>query len=341
MATAKKTKTGWGIQIYIGKDSSGKRIYKRFNASSKAAVEFLAASYREEASRRNTPAKITVGEAIDDYISSKDAVLSPKTIKEYKGFRRNYLQSLMRIPLGELTQANIQNAVNTDAKVFSPKTLRNSHGLLSSALGAAMPDFKLNTTLPMKKKIEISIPTNEEVKTLLASTEKDNDLQKAILLGAFAGMRKSEICALSYNDINEKSNRIKINKAKVQSPTNEWVIKGTKTYSSTREIKVSPEVIQTLLAKQSSMMVIDCSPDALTSRYRRIKNSLGFSFRFHDLRHYYASVMLSLGVPDKYAMQQMGHGTTNMLKTVYQHIMSDKKAEIETQITDHFSSFFS
>ncbi|NLB91272.1 MAG: site-specific integrase [Clostridiales bacterium] len=340
MATAKKTKTGWGIQIYLGKGPDGKRKYKRFTGPTKKAVEFMATSYREEVDRRNIPDKMTVGEAIDIYISNKDAVLSPKTIKEYKGYRKNYLQSLMNIRLGELTRNHIQQAVNEDAKTYSPKTLRNTHGLLSSALGAVMPDFNLKTALPMRKKAEIIIPTNDEVKTLLVASEKDDDLYKAILLGTFAGMRKSEICALSYGDVDKKEGRLRINKAKVQNSNNEWVIKGTKTYSSTRNIKVSSEVIDELLARQTSDMVITCSPNALTSRYRYTRDPLGFTFRFHDLRHYYASVMLSLGVPDKYAMQQMGHGTTNMLKTVYQHVMQDKKIEVEEQITTHFSSFF-
>ena len=43
---------------------------------------------------------------------------------------------------------------------------------------------------------------------------------------------------------------------------------------------------------------------------------LGFIFHFHDLRHYYASVILALGILGKYEMQQMGHSSTSMLKNV-------------------------
>lgn len=60
--------------------------------------------------------------------------------------------------------------------------------------------------------------------------------------------------------------------------------------------------------------------------------------RFHDLRHYYASLMLSLGVPDKYAMARMGHATPNMLKNVYQHIMDDKDKEVSLAINQYFES---
>ena len=47
-------------------------------------------------------------------------------------------------------------------------------------------------------------------------------------------------------------------------------------------------------------------------------------FRLHDLRHYTASMLLALGVPNKYAMNIMGHETERMLTTVYQHLKNQK-----------------
>ena len=60
-------------------------------------------------------------------------------------------------------------------------------------------------------------------------------------------------------------------------------------------------------------------------------------YRFHDLRHVQASVMLALGVPDKYAMERMGHASTNMLKTVYQHTMKSKSEEVADIVDTFFS----
>ncbi len=62
-----------------------------------------------------------------------------------------------------------------------------------------------------------------------------------------------------------------------------------------------------------------------------------FIFRLHELRHVQASVMLALGVPDKYAMERMGHASTNMLKTVYQHTMKTKSEEVADTIDRFFS----
>ena len=59
-------------------------------------------------------------------------------------------------------------------------------------------------------------------------------------------------------------------------------------------------------------------------------------FRFHDLRHYTASVLLALGVPDKYAMEVMGHATNATLKQIYQHTMDDKRRETAEKMVSYF-----
>ena len=67
---------------------------------------------------------MTVGKAIDSYISEKTGTLSPSTIKGYKAIRENYLQGIMGINLSDLTQSDIQMAVSKDsADGKSPKTV--------------------------------------------------------------------------------------------------------------------------------------------------------------------------------------------------------------------------
>ena len=50
--------------------------------------------------------------------------------------------------------------------------------------------------------------------------------------------------------------------------------------------------------------------------------------------------MLKLGVPDKYAMERMGHATNNMLKTVYQHTMPAERAKVDADVNEYFSSIW-
>ena len=74
------------------------------------------------------------------------------------------------------------------------------------------------------------------------------------------------------------------------------------------------------------------NPNQLTDNFCAAREKLGFKFRLHDLRHYYASVMLRLNTPDKYAMKRMGHSTPTMLKRVYQHLMEEKEREVDQSI---------
>ena len=77
----------------------------------------------------------------------------------------------------------------------------------------------------------------------------------------------------------------------------------------------------------------------ITDRFADILNKCGVPhFRFHDLRHYNASVMLALGIPDKYAMARMGHSTPNMLQNVYQHLLSEKEKEVSDNINNFFNN---
>ena len=116
------------------------------------------------------------------------------------------------------------------------------------------------------------------------------------------------------------------------------VLKTTKTYSGNRRLKLPP-YIKSLLDKMphNGEYVVKYTRNAMYNRLRRACDRLGIKhFRFHDLRHMNASVMLSLNVPDKYAMERMGHATNNMLKTVYQHTMSQKAKQVAEMVDTFF-----
>ena len=277
---------------------------------------------------------ITVGEAIDLYIESKDAVLSPSTIAGYKKQRANTLQSIMDIPVASLTQEAVQVAINNMARTKSPKYVKNAHGLLTAALRIYRPDFVLHTTLPQKEKHEIVIPSTEDVQKI-AQFVKGKKFELPFLLAAWMGLRASEIRGLTWDCIGKDT--IHIKHALVDGPDGP-VLKLTKTYSSDRVLPAPPYIMQLIAAQpHTDEFVIHYNRNQLYKCLERSCKSLGLQrYRFHDLRHYQASVMLSMGVPDKYAMERMGHASTNMLKNVYQHTMAEKSKEIASAINAFF-----
>lgn len=342
MAKLTKLPSGsYRIQIYVGKDSSGKRIYKSFTDPDKNKVQFLASQFVLNGKKTKTEKvdDITVGEAIDQYIEMKDAVLSPSTIREYKQERKNCLQGLMDVKLNDLNHQLIQKEINKESKLRSPKSVKNVHGLLSATLREFYPEFVLRTTLPSKKKNQTYIPSKEEVDILLDQT-KGTALYIPILLASCLGLRRSEICALKWKSVDLKKKTIRIEKAKVLNADKEWVIKEPKSYAGNR-ILTMPNIVYEALKKEKKVSdyIINIKPSSITTQFVRLidKNNLNH-FRFHDLRHYYASVMLALNIPDKYAMERMGHATNTMLKNIYQHTMDEKKNEVNNALDSYFNS---
>ena len=142
-------------------------------------------------------------------------------------------------------------------------------------------------------------------------------------------MRRGEISALRYEDIDSKALTVSVTKSYAQDDHNEWKLKSPKPYAGTRTISVSANLIERLMHNQiDPYRVYPFHPEHITKHSERLCKRLGITCRFHDLRHYNVSIMLALNVPDKYAMERLGQATPGMIEAVYQHIMSDKQQEV-------------
>lgn len=344
MAKATKLASGnWRVRAYDYTDADGKKHYKSFTASTKKEAEFLAAEYyTKKTDEQTTYTDMTVAQGIEKYIASMDKVLSPSTVRVYDQTLRLYLQPLMPIKLSKLTNTMIQDAVNAEAVGHAPKTVRNSVALLSATLKRYRPDFAMHINLPQKQKPSIQIPTEEEMQKVLQCAE-GTEMEAPLLLAACLGLRRSEILGLKWDKINFETGTICIDTAVVYDINYTPTAKPPKSASGYRVLTVAPYILDVLKrdkAKAKSDYVTTLTGKQLYSRFDRILRNLGLPhYRLHDLRHYHASVMLAMGVPDKYAMQRMGHATDNMLKNVYQHIMTQKKNEIDDTLDSYFANF--
>lgn len=340
MAKAKKLKSGsWRCLVYDYTDAAGKRHYKSFTSADptqkgRREAEALAAAWAlEKEERARCP--MTYGEALDRYIEERSVTLSPSTIREYKRSRRVDFQVLMDVPLDQITQELVQKAVNEERRTHSPKSVRNMHGLLSGVLRAYRPDFALNTTLPQKERPDLYIPSDEDIKEILWYVGKfDIAMELPVLLAAFGPMRRSEICALESEDV--KGNVVHVRRALVQNDRKEWVTKTTKSYAGDRFIDFPDFVAEKL--HQRTGRITDLTPTAVSIRFRKMLKKLGIHhFRFHDLRHYSASIQHAIGIPDAYIMQRGGWGSDGVLKNVYRHVMQDKEREMTEKANGYFS----
>lgn len=328
--TARKLPSGsWACRIRVnGQDVSITRETKE-----EAIAEAMAVKHGIKAP--DAPeVNLTLGEAIDRYIEMKKDILSPSTVAGYKRIRKNAFASLMGQKLSALSHERVQRAVNAMASNSSPKSVRNAYGLLSAAVGEFTPDVSLHITLPQKVRTEIVLPSENDIKAIAAAVA-GRWVELPVLLAMCLGLRMSEIRGLTHDCLNGSVLHVK------QALVDEGV-KAPKTYTSDRYLTV-PAHISALISAipQEQERLCPQSRRAIYYAFTSACEKAGIKhYRFHDLRHVNASVMLKLGVPDKYAMERMGHATNNMLKTVYQHTMPAERAKVDADVNEYFASIW-
>jgi integrase len=154
---------------------------------------------------------------------------------------------------------------------------------------------------------------------------------------AVYGVRRSEICALLASDLD--GNTLTIDKALVLNDQNEYVIKSTKTTEGTRRIYVSDYVADLI---RSTGFIYHGDPHSINEYLHRAQDRLGIErFSLHKLRHYYASMSHSLGIPDAYIMESGGWKSDAVLKNVYRKAQQDKAAEMQRFASDYISQLSS
>jgi len=335
MAKAKKLPSGaYRCQVFDYTDFHGKRHYKSFTADTKKEAEFMAAEFMMSKKDKGKASTKTFGQALEDYISIREPVLSPRSIINYRRMQKNDLSNLSDIKIADITQELVQHIINEDIKIHAPKTVRDTHGLIAAVLKEDRPGFALNTVLPASRPPKIYVPTDEEVKQLLLCAE-GTDLELPILLAAFGPMRRGEICALHSDWIN--GNVVHVARNMVITPDHKWIIKQPKTYAGDRFIDYPDFVAEKW--KGMSGMITALHPDKISLRFARLLKRSGIQhFRFHDLRHYSASIQHALGIPDAYIMQRGGWGNDGVLKNVYRHTMTGKTEEMNQVANNYFSN---
>lgn len=332
---ATKTKSGkYRVQVVAGYNEFGKRIVKSFTAEYEWQAIKMAEDYKKGVITDKK--ELTVYGAFNRYIESRSNILSPSTIKGYKTIRDSRLQAIKDIKINDLTVADVQMAVNLDAKRLSRKSIRSAIALLNSALDLQDVELKLNkVTLPMSPPKDKYIPQAELVLKAIVGTE----LELPCLLAMWLSLRVSEVRGLQFRDISADKKTISIRRARMEIDGRDVVRECNKTVKSTR-VNILPaylyELIKNVPHKSDDEFIVQMSYDVLRRRFKKLMTQNGLDITFHTLRHEFATTLNDLGIPPEYIQKLGGWSTDNIMKSVYTHTIINKELIYQNTIDQFF-----
>lgn len=339
MAKAKKLNSGnWRVQVfshYEIVEGNKKPRYRSFTASTKAEAEMLATQFANDKERYSHD-RLTVREAVRSYIDSKSSVLSPSTLRAYEVNYKNRLEFLGDYMVDDIRSADLQMYINTLAADLSPKSVKNIYNMVLAAI-RQHSDRNYRVTLPQRAPKELHIPDDDQVKLLLDNARPD--LRLAILLASVGTLRRGEICGLKYKDVLYDFSAVYVHTDMVKDPKGKWIHKEMpKNASSIRRVVLPEEIIVLIGTGDPEEFIYKRPPASISDGFDHLRDKLGLKCRFHDLRHYAASVLHAIGVPDQYIMDRGGWSTDSTLKSVYRNILTDKNKTFTEKANEHFKT---
>lgn len=323
-------------------DNARKRVVKS-GFKTKAQAENFLAKIRLEVDKGSLVYKNTQIMFVDlanNFMSNyAESYCRKNTIIGYKGYLKNhlipYFESFKAV---EITPNVIREYVKVmQDKGLKAKTINHTINLLSGIFNKAIEGNYINYN-PVTSVKRLNLPHLEmefldtfDIKALLTTAKENFTNFYPLLQTALAtGMRRGELLALTWNDIDFEHCQIRVNKS-----LNFGKAEETKTKNSIRNVVFPQKLVSVLLewknkAPKSNIVFCNCNGgymDANNMVRRYFKPCLKLAgikdIRFHDLRHTYASLMISKHMPIKFIQQQMGHSSIQVTLDKYGHLMPE------------------
>ena len=248
-----------------------------------------------------------------------------------------------KMKLGSLKAAHAQEFyIHLENEKLKPCTIKCYHELMNTALNYAVRSelilanpLRLVYRPAVRKSIEPHSCYNELELEKLFKVSEGTLLEIPILLGAFYGLRRSEIIGLKWSAVDFENNLININHTivPVYSESSYIYVKEnrTKTISSRRTLPlidpVKGKLIKLKAIQLNNRLVCGNAYEDtegyiwLTTSFGKLLKKHGLRhIRFHDLRHSCASILLRKGVQMKYIQEWLGHSNIATTADIYSHL---------------------
>lgn len=301
------------------------------------------------------PSRLTIRQACEDWLASKQG-LKPSTVHGHKTSLTPVIDQLGDIAVQELTRRHIDDLVTAmragghpspTGKIRKPWKPRTVNYMLSLLTAILEDQMRQGHVIRNVAALVARIPADaEDARTLTALEVEqvlhhiDGDRYAAAWHLALSGLRRGEIAALKWSDVDLQKGTIAISRNRLRF--GDQVVEGTvKSKASARTLPLPESLASTLKAarsrqaadklamgvayQSSGYVVVDeagqaLSPHALTSRWSRMLKAAGVSkVRLHDARHTCGTLMHLENVPIAVIAAWLGHASSAFTMATYVH----------------------
>ena len=362
----RKRKDGrWEGRYTAGYESeTGKRIIKNVLGKTQAEVKEKLAQAQQES------AGLDVGRSEDYTVASwlkswyelyAKPNVRPATADRYQLIIETYtIPRIGKIKLNKLTsrdlqklykdlmeRGRIQKRSGKGNPGLSSTTVRSVHLTLHCAFERAVKERLIprNPTddciAPKVQKVEMKTLRPEHLKFYLEAADARGVLPM-FYLELVSGLRKGELVALLWDDLDIQNRTISVSKQYIKNPSGKLTLSRPKTETSVRRVSIPQEAVDLLIQEHekhpenpylfpSSTTGEMYYPDSVVKLHEKILKDAGLEhIRFHDLRHTFATLALQNGVDIKSVYSMLGHYDAGFTLRTYTHAtrqMQDQAAE--------------
>lgn len=333
MPAPRQLKSGaWNIELRAEKQSVTETTPELCIAKAQAIrAGFIAVQAKAET--------VTLSRAIDKYIGAKDAVLSPETVRTYKNYQAKRFPSLMDMEVAKITPAIAQAAVNEESRSCSTKTVYNAWGFINTVIASATGQrLDIRTAQVVSDEHAWLMP--EEI-TIFCKAVAGQPCEIGALL-ALSSLRRSEILALTWENIDLAHRVIHVRGAMVYNADNKLVTKKqNKNKTSRRDVPIMMNQLYDALTAVpiKEGRVVACAPNTLGKRINRVCAANGLpQIGTHGCRHSFASLAAHLRVPEPVAMEIGGWADSKTMRNIYTHVSKLDVANSQNEIATFFNT---
>jgi integrase len=357
----------WELKYDAPRNDGRRQIrYRSFKGTRRQAEAELARLLAQVADGRHVnPSRLTVAEFVGERLALRRSTgtISPKTAQTYRTLLDYQITPVLG---GKLIQklttrdiedwhATLQGSGRQDGKGgLSPRTVQHAHRLLGKALREAMRhDLLLRnvTTLqrtPRVPRRPMRILTAEQIRALPARLQ-GHPLEALALVALFSGMRRGELLALNWSNVDLEAGVIRVRMSLEETRTG-LRIKPPKSRAGVRAVTLPAIAVDVLRQHRRRLLEHRLqlglgkleddalvfprwdgslqSPDGVSAAWANAARKLGLAVSFHELRHTHASWLINTKVDITTIAHRLGHSSPAITLAVYAHMFTqdDSKA---------------